>query len=132
MTKIHTAQAESVKYSYHEPKSRDGGPIKGIMYQKADSKTGETKFKSADGFLEKLFMKAKGYSKLKEDNAKKFLEASLRASSLPLNIKLTSTIKSSGESKTVIKAEVFQSNFKSLMDSDAIVMNLKSMMNEKE
>ncbi|MFM8467684.1 MAG: hypothetical protein ACKOAO_09010 [Oxalobacteraceae bacterium] len=130
MSKVHTAQAEGVSYSYHEPQGRDGGLVKGIMYQKADSKTGEMKLKSADGFLERLLIKARGYSKLKESNAKKFLQAILSTTSLPPDIELTSRIKSFGGSKSVIKADVFQYNFKNFMATDKMVMNIKSMMRQ--
>ncbi len=128
MKSIHSAEAAGVKFKYHDPQSSDKGPIKGIMYQKADSKTGEMKLKSANGFMERLMLKARGYSKLTEGNAKKFLQASLTHTNLPLDIDLTSRIKSSGQSKSVIKTEVFHSNFNSLKATDIMTMNIKSIL----
>ena len=69
----HEASVNQVNYKYYEPKENSDGAIKGVMYEKYDKKTGENKLKSGSNALEKLLMKARGYTALKESSAKEFL-----------------------------------------------------------
>jgi len=115
---FHEASVKSVSHKYYEPKENNKGAIKGIMYEKIDKNTGGTKFKSGSNALEELFLKAKGYTTLKESSAKKFLTTMFPTAGTHLDSTLAS-IKNSSicKSTTVIRADHFHSTFQTMNDS---------------
>lgn len=131
MANIHSATSEKINYKYHEPKSNKNGQIKGIMYTKVDKDTGEIKLKSGSGVFEKLMLKARGYTKMTENTGKEFLKSKFTNAALPSDFNIGTNIKSSSSKKnTVVRADVFQSNFKSQMGNDQIVATLMAMVNQ--
>lgn len=112
MPNIHNATIDKVSYKYYEPKPNNKGAIKGIMYEKTDKKTGDTKFKSGSNALEKLLMKARGYTLMQESSAKKFLNAKFPNALLSGDVILTThKYKSARKSSDVMSANVFHQTF---------------------
>jgi len=108
----HEASVNPVNYKYYAPKENSEGKIKGVMYEKIDKNTGETKLKSGSNALEKLLMKARGYTALKESSAKDFLKTMFPKAPLSEgSILTTHRYKSAGKSKDVISANVFHQTF---------------------
>lgn len=115
MATIYKASVNNVNYKYHEPKENNKGAIKGIMYEKIDKNTGDVRIKSGSNALEKLLMKARGYTALKESSAKDFLNASFTNAQLSTDIVLTKPqYKSAGKSSDVVSANVFHQTFENL------------------
>jgi len=108
----HEASVNQVNYKYYEPKENSDGAIKGVMYEKYDKKTGENKLKSGSNALEKLLMKARGYTALKESSAKEFLKAMFPKAPLAKgSILTTNRYKSAGKSNDVVSANLFHLTF---------------------
>lgn len=108
----HEASVNEVNYKYYAPKENSEGKIKGVMYEKYDKNTGETKLKSGSNALEKLLMKARGYTALKESSGKDFLKAMFpKALFSEGSILTTPRYKSAGKSKDVISANYFHKTF---------------------
>jgi hypothetical protein len=117
MTIPHKVSDDNVAYTYYEPKASNKGSIKGVMYEKIDKNTGGTKFKSGSNALEELFLKAKGYTTLKESSAKKFLTTMFPKAGTHLDSTLASVKNSSiCKSTTVIRADHFHSTFQTMND----------------
>jgi hypothetical protein len=118
MATIYKASVNHVNYKYHEPKENNKGAIKGIMYEKIDKNTGDVRIKSGSNALEKLLMKARGYTALKESSAKDFLNASFANAQLSTDIVLTKPqYKSAGKSSDVVSANVFHQTFENLKNT---------------
>ncbi len=112
MSNIYRVSSESVDYKYHAPKENNEGAIKGIMYEKIDKKTGETKLKSGSNALGKLLMKARGYTALKESSAKDFLKTMFPKAPLSEGSMLTTCkYKPAGKSIDLVSANLFQRTF---------------------
>ena len=115
----HEASVNEVNYKYYEPKGNSEGKFKGVMYEKYDKKTDETKLKSGSNALEKLLMKARGYTLLKESSAKKFLNAMFPKAPLSeCSILTTPRYKPAGKSKDVISANFFHKTFENQQSTD--------------
>jgi len=112
MRPVHEASVNNVNYKYYEPKENSDGAIKGVMYEKYDKKTGEKKHKNGSNALEKLLMKARGYTALKESSAKDFLNTMFSKAPLPKgSILTTNRYKSAGKSNDVVSANLFHITF---------------------
>ena len=112
MPPIHEASVNNVNYKYHQPKENSEGKFKGVMYEKVDKKTGEKKFKSSSNALVTLFIKARGYTTMKESSAKDFLNAKFPKAPLSEgSILTTRKYKQAGKSIDVVSANLFQRTF---------------------
>ena len=112
MRTVPEASVNPVDYKYYEPKENSAGAIKGVIYEKYDKKTGKTKLKNGSNALEKLLMKARGYTALKESSAKDFLNTTFPKAPLPKgSILTTNRYKSAGKSNDVISANLFHRTF---------------------
>lgn len=74
----HATAADGTKFKYQEPSAKINDEKRGIVFEKKDAKTGETKLKSAEGPM-KLLMKLRGYSEAKLGTCRKFLQAKFQA-----------------------------------------------------
>jgi hypothetical protein len=121
MRPVHEASVNNVNYKYHQPKENNKDAIKGIMYEKIDKNTNDAKLKSGSNALEKLLMKARGYTALKESSAKDFLNASFTNAQLSTGIVLTKPqYKSAGKSNDVVSADVFHQTFENLKNAAVV------------
>jgi hypothetical protein len=121
MAEIYKASSGSINYKYQEPKPNKKGQLKGIMYEKIDKNTGDVKFKSGSNALEKLLMKARGYTALKETSAKDFLNASFTNAKLSADTILTTPkYKSAGKSNDVVSANFFHQTFENLKQAAVV------------
>jgi hypothetical protein len=103
----HEASVNPVNYTYYAPKANSEGKIKGVMYEKIDKNTGETKLKSGSNALEKLLMKVRGYAALKESSAKDFLKAEFPKANNIQDLVLTPLKhKSAGKSNDFVSASL--------------------------
>jgi hypothetical protein len=121
MATIHTAISGTVSYKYHEPKPNNKGLIKGIMYEKVDKNTGEVKLKNGSGPFEKLMLKARGYTKMTDKTARKFLQEKFKNAPVGDHFTIHVFQKNlSGKEKLIVRANDFHSSFTTQQNNDAI------------
>ena len=114
----HEASVNEVKYEYYAPKENSEGKIKGVMYEKYDKNTGETKLKSGSNALKKLLMKVRGYAALKESSAKDFLKAEFPKSNNIQDLVLTPLKhKSAGKSNDFVSASLLYDALRDQQDT---------------
>lgn len=129
MTTSSVGKSNHTNFDFSAANPDKNGKVGGLMYEKFEKKTGQTKLTNAGtGLFSHLHMKAKGYTLMTEKTARDYILTKVATMKLPSDLGLQKYQSINGATEIVVTAEAFMKCVKDHQQSDLQVFQISLQM----